>query len=443
MSDPRMTEAVNFARWRHLAEACPVDGAPTLAEEALHGLAGEFVRLVEPHTESDPAALLFQFLAASGNAMGPAPHYLVEQTPHRVNLYVAVVGESAKARKGTSLRWVEKLVREIEPEWALRCSSGLSSGEGLIQAVRDSAEEGSEDPQPGVADKRLFVMESEFASVLKKMTRDGNTLSPILRDAWDTGSLQTLTRKDPLRATGAHISLVTHITREELRQLLTATDQANGLANRFLWVSARRSKYLPEGGSLDHSSLSSLSSRLRGVLGQAREAGRVTRSPEAAKLWKAVYPTLSDGVPGVLGKVTSRAEAQVTRLSVLYALLDGARVIQVEHLAAGLAAWRFALDSARHIFGDGLGSRLADRLRAVLGEAKEPLSRTDLFKLADSHAKAWELDLALELLEAAGIARKSTDASRGGRPSELWALVDPAKEAKKAKKAKKDEGRAA
>ena len=38
-----------------------------LGEAAYYGLAGEFVRLVEPHTEADPASLLVQLLAATGN----------------------------------------------------------------------------------------------------------------------------------------------------------------------------------------------------------------------------------------------------------------------------------------------------------------------------------------------------------------------------------------
>src|SRR5438128_2157582 len=41
-----------------------------LRAAAFHGLAGEFVRAVDPHTEADPAAMLTQFLAAFGNACG-------------------------------------------------------------------------------------------------------------------------------------------------------------------------------------------------------------------------------------------------------------------------------------------------------------------------------------------------------------------------------------
>jgi len=100
----------------------------------------------------------------------------------------------------------------------------------------------------GESDKRLWATESEFGGMLKVMTREGNTLSSLTRDAWDKGQLGTLTRNCPLRASGAHISIVGHITAGELSRYLSATDAVNGFANRFLWVAVRRSKLLPLGG---------------------------------------------------------------------------------------------------------------------------------------------------------------------------------------------------
>ena len=91
------------------------------------------------------------------------------------------------------------------------------------------------------------------------MARDGNTLSAIIRDAWDRGDLRSMTKNSPAVATGALISIVAHITLQELRQELTGTDAANGFANRFLFACVRRSKCLPDGGEVD---LSPLASRL-------------------------------------------------------------------------------------------------------------------------------------------------------------------------------------
>ena len=108
----------------------------------------------------------------------------------------------------------------------------MSTGEGLIHAVRDGVEK--EEPikekgritgyqsvvvDEGVKDKRLLVMESELAKVLKVMERQGNSLSPVLRQAWDTGTLRVMTKTNPTVATDAHISLIGHITLEEYNEL--------------------------------------------------------------------------------------------------------------------------------------------------------------------------------------------------------------------------------
>jgi hypothetical protein len=114
-----------------------------------------------------------------------------------------------------------------------RVKSGLSSGEGLIFQVRDPQYDqvpiresgrrtgailGYENvlSDPGEPDKRLLIIESEFASALKVMDREGNTLSPVLRDVWDHGNLSPLTKKDRMVATGAHVCIIGHITVNEL-----------------------------------------------------------------------------------------------------------------------------------------------------------------------------------------------------------------------------------
>jgi hypothetical protein len=82
-------------------DAPPVRDFPVMAEEAFVGLAGEIVRMIEPHTESDRAGLLLSAHAFFGNCIGRGPHYRVESTEHGLNLFVLKTGDSSKARKGT------------------------------------------------------------------------------------------------------------------------------------------------------------------------------------------------------------------------------------------------------------------------------------------------------------------------------------------------------
>src|ERR1700729_3943720 len=93
---------------------------PALHGAALHGIAGSLVRTLAPHTEADPAAVLVQFLAAFGNLVGPGPHCRVGATRHGLNLFVILVGESSKARKGTSWRQISSLLAEADPLWSSR-----------------------------------------------------------------------------------------------------------------------------------------------------------------------------------------------------------------------------------------------------------------------------------------------------------------------------------
>jgi len=127
--------------------SCPTtmateDGWPAPpAAEAFLGLAGDLIRVIEPHSEADAVALLVQFLAAFGNCVGRGPHIEIEADSHHTNLFGVLVGRSAKARKGTSWGHIRRLFEAVDPDWASeRCQSGLSSGEGLIWAVRDPVE---------------------------------------------------------------------------------------------------------------------------------------------------------------------------------------------------------------------------------------------------------------------------------------------------------------
>ncbi len=259
-------------------DTCDSGGSlwPKIDEVAFYGLPGEIVRAMEPHSEADPVALLVSLLCACGNAIGRKPHFRVGSDRHHLNLYAAFVGESSKARKGMSWNYAKDLMSEVDEDWTTdRVVTGLSSGEGLIHHVRDRKEkqnkaEETEVIEEGVEDKRLLSIEPELASLLKVMTRQGYTTSAVIRTAWDGGKLQNLIKNSPDTATGAHISIIGHITKNELLRYLTETEAGNGFANRFLWLLVRRSKELPFGGAWSTVDTAPLSKRLYGALSFGR-----------------------------------------------------------------------------------------------------------------------------------------------------------------------------
>jgi hypothetical protein len=409
-----------------------LDFPEPLSDVALEGLAGDIVRRIEPHSEADPVALLIQALTAFGNVIGHNAHAIADGSRHAMNLFAVLVGETSKARKGTSWQHILRVFERADEPWKQNCiSTGLSSGEGVIWNVRDpisktvknkrSGQYETEIVDAGVTDKRLLVAEGEFANVLKVMAREGNTLSPVIRGAWDSGNLRSMTKNSEARATGAHVSTIGHITREELRRLLTETESANGFGNRFLWLAVQRSKCLPEGGNIGSEDLNGLVMRLHDAIEFARDAGEVTRSEAARELWRIVYPSLSEGKPGLLGAITARAEAQVLRLSCIYALLDCSTTIEVDHHRAALALWNYCEHSSKWIFETATGDRYADRILIALRLARTTgMTRKQILDdVFQRNLKGSVLAAALELLRRSGLATRRKEAT-GGKPRERW-----------------------
>jgi hypothetical protein len=368
------------------------DDWPTLHADAYHGIVGEFVRRVEPHTEADPVALAMTFLNAFGSVVGRSAHVRVGGGRHHTNTFLCVVGSSSRARKGTSLDVVLDVFQGVDVAW--KRVSGLSSGEGVIGTLRDRE---AEDGALTIPDKRLWVVETEFGQTLRVLKRDGNTLSGVVRNAWDRGELSVLTRHDPLTATGCHVSVLAHITRDELNRYLDDVDVFNGFANRFLWALVKRSKFLPLSATPD---VDDLRQRLAGITQTAKRIGEVRFSPSAATLWRAVYPSLVAEKRGLWDAATSRGEAQTLRLALVYALLSGSPTIDEPHLRAALAVWRYCDDSARIVFfppgGDG-GGRLERQIRTVVRE-RPGLTRTELRNAIDHKLKSSTLSDALAWL---------------------------------------------
>jgi hypothetical protein len=212
-----------------------------------------------------------------------------------------------------------------------------------------------------------------------------------------------------------------HVTRDEVRRELCATDQANGFANRFLWFAVRRSKCLSEGGNLDDDKLNDLVMRTHRAIEFATTTGLVIRDEDARKLWCDVYQDLSEGKPGLLGAITARAEAQVLRLSVIYALLDLSTKIRLEHLRGALALWDYSERSARWIFGTSTGDKNADRIFFALRQAGSVgMTKTEISEqVFNRNLSSNALGDALILLHQSGLASFTKEAT-GGAPCERW-----------------------
>jgi len=189
-----------------------------------------------------------------------------------------------------------------------------------------------------------------------------------------------------------------------------------------LWACARRSKLLPEGGALHTVDFVPITKRLQSAIDFAHGVHQMQRDEQARLIWREVYPELSEGKPGLLGAVTSRAEAQAMRLACIYALLDSSEMVRAEHLMAALAVWQYCEDSARFIFGDAMGDATADEILRELRSHPEGMTRNDIREYFQRHKSSAEIVRALAVLQEYGLARmeRSREQDNQIRPTERW-----------------------
>ncbi len=380
---------------------------PRLAEEAYQGKIGEFLRAVAPHTEATDPAVLAHLLPAIGTLIGPGPTiYAGSPQPPRVNC--VVVGETNSGRKGTAANPVEELMNVVDGHfWKTQRVGGLSSGEGLIGYVAD---EKGEDGEVIPIEKRAYILEEEFCRVLANMKREGNILSHVIRQAFDNGCLSTLTVKRR-HASGAHISIVAHVTPDELEKRFDGIEAANGFGNRFLWWRVASDKLIPRPRPIPGKVFQDFAPRLRAVMGL--KAQQVEMETEAEDYWTEQYSNLRQDRPGEAGAITSRGPAIVLRLALIYAIVDDPRkpMIRLDHLRAALAVWRYNCESADMLFDSKTGDKLGDRLYHLI-RSSGSMSLKEFHRHLSNEQKR-SLEPTLRMMEQMKIIRSETIPTKG------------------------------
>jgi hypothetical protein len=393
------------------------------SEAAFHGLAGKLVRIHEPVTEGDPVALLIQTLASVGNIIGATPHRTADGAKHGLNLYAVLVGPTG-GRKGSAERRVWNVMERIDSGWGHNCViSGLSTGEGLINRVKDDGVDEEGDVIKGCSDKRLYVVESEFSTILVRGGRKDNTLSGVLRQFWERDWAAVHTRKEPLTAHGVHLSLVGHIVPEELVRLLPTLEMANGAANRYMYFLVRRFRALPFPGEPDRSELNRVIMGIRNAIDCARRFGEFQFDREAKELWSDLYRKNAKRVRhGMAAGMLARLDPHRLRLACIYAALDCSETISTVHLQAAKALTDYYEKSVQYIFGDLTGIPDCDAIMGALRSQPAGLTKNDLLNLFSRNLPAARIDMALNtLLGMKLVGRKQVPT--GGRPAERWFAI--------------------
>lgn len=395
-------------------------------DSMFYGILGEAVQKMEPHTESDPNGMMLVLLSEFGNAVGNGPHIVADGSRHAARINVLLVGASGNGRKGTIQGNIDRLMEQADPDWFYEAqASGLSTGEGLISAIQTPAQSvtqsasGSGLTISAPTTKRALFVESEFARSLKVAKRESNTISAVVRQAFDSTRLSIMT-KTPVKGEG-HISIIGHITPDELHKTMDAVEVANGFMNRFLFASVQRSKLLPEGGDSEPV-IEEYAPKIKEAIDAAQQIERMSKTPAATKLWARLYSKWAENN----SDLAARAPAYVLRVAMVFALADGARQISPDHLTAANAVWEYNLRSIGSIF-EGLGGNLGKLARALEDAHPRWLNTREVSAVFSNNLKKRELDELKEQLEEMGLMEEIQEARKGpGRPAKLvrWVAKD-------------------
>ena len=382
------------------------------------GVLGEITSAAAPTTEADPAGIYVSLLAGAGVLIGPGPYVKVGNTRHPLLIWPLLMGRTGSGRKGEATSAAEVFLRQAAPDSMDELTvTGLSSGEGLIERIRDEGD--------GDEHKRLLVIEPEFTSVMARSKREGSTLAAVQRQAWEGRPLSVLNRQQ-LRASASHVAIIGHITPREFRLRLAEADMSGGTYNRYLPVYVERSRLLPIPAGTAEQVRITLGGRLASAIDQARNVGCIQFDREATDLWVAdLYPELTgaDDEDHAEAEFTRRAAPYCLRIAGLLAALEGRALMTGADLASAAAVVRYSMASARFVLDRQVRDPRLDRIKRAIDTAGDSgLSRSAISALFSRNLTKEVLDELLSQLSEDDVYEVARQHTRG-RPAETYRRV--------------------
>lgn len=406
--DNNVVPAINESTFdTHFNENELVAIPPKLRHEGFYGCLSDISKDLSEYTEANRAFIannILMGIAVSTPSSNLVMPFAATNTELRMfSLQVLPSG----CGKGVSEKQTKALFNEaiqllgnniVSPHsglsfYAKVFSGGLSTGEGIAFELRDGIVNENGDVQQSVEDKRLLVLEPEFANALAKCNGHNSILSATIRKIFDGESLEPMTKKDRIKCTKPDVCIIGQITPEELLDKLDSVSISNGFANRFPIFSGTQPVYQPIPRVIKKEKLQKHAKELNKVMSWCHESSKVlTMSDCYKKLWCEKYSDLKQiGASGSIERsLMTRAPHYASMYAMLFAALDMTTIVTANHLVASLAWIDYWHESVRYVFGTEAAAYKAEQrnLQAleVLNKIKElvainnsqPITRTPL-----------------------------------------------------------------
>jgi hypothetical protein len=380
--------------------------AGDLADAALHGPLGSFARNVAEITRAHPAGVLLAALPFAGAFLARTAYFRYGETMQFPRLFVMTVAKTPYAQHTTLLGPVYRLITAVTKMMPAVDAVEVVSGPIIStrQMICRSGAAG-DNPQP-------IVVVGGFDGSWWR--RRGSSVHTKMCNNWDGLNFPDLS--DPRRLPCPPIGIVGHQCQDDL---LEVAPTAFGVASRCLWCCIDGHEVGAQPKPLAEEKLNELAKGLTAGIAKARSLNEMGFAEGALALWRASYPVLTRERKDFVANVVLLGGAQVIRVAMVFALLDGSRLIEEPHLRAALTVWHYCRESAERVFGARSGDPLAQHLQSLLQAG--PHTRTQMHAALHNHTSRAHLSAALASLEADGLVVRERSPT-SGRPRETWKL---------------------
>ncbi|MEZ9651802.1 DUF3987 domain-containing protein [Vibrio lentus] len=392
---------------------------PKLDNIGMYGVLKRAVDTICASTEALPTALAAEIMSWISVSTPIGSIYLrngTGKTEVRLNaIIVAPTGEG----KGIATRQfsaVRELISESEPD--LFCpifQGGLSTPEGLINMIRDTDSDNDVKGLEESLGSQLFVIEEEMAAIFSLANNPKSNFNPYFRGFFDGTPVAPLTKYNKISCAKPHVAFYGHITPQELLTVVKSIDLFNGFLNRFPIYHAKREKSIPIPEAISVNLIEELASELIDILEWVKEEDREMQRSNCFKLlWEEKYEQLRTLGPedSVERALLSRAAHYALMYSMIFAVMDKSKIINVEHLKAALAWIDYWHQSITYIYSteskrakytelEEKGKKVLDVIvREIKASEQDNIGKTPITKAFSGKFSSQDISEILEHLQS-------------------------------------------